>query len=214
MVHNNRVWLRSLAGLDPVDVVIRRVDDAWCDPVELRADSLLGVPGLLEVARRGRVTVLNPLGSGVIESPALTGLLGDPGPRPARRGAGPPRARDLVVRHGPTGSATCSPTSTTWSCCPYGPRPARPPVRPALSAGRPRRPARPHPVPARRWVGQEILGPSTTPTVGDTGALEPRPAVLRTFAVADEARRRRRHHGYRVLPGGPHPGGGRAPTPR
>ena len=52
-----------------------RVDDQWCDPVELRADSLLGVPGLLEVARRGRVTVVNPLGSGVVEDPALTGLL-------------------------------------------------------------------------------------------------------------------------------------------
>ena len=76
VVNNNRVWLRTLAGFDPVDVVIRRVDDQWCDPVELRADSLLGVPGLLEVARRGRVTVLNPLGTGVIEDPALTGLLG------------------------------------------------------------------------------------------------------------------------------------------
>ena len=80
-VANNRVWLRSLGGLDPVDVVIRRVDDQWCDPVELRADSLLGVPGLLEVARRGRVTVVNPLGSGVIEDPALTGLLGSAGAR-------------------------------------------------------------------------------------------------------------------------------------
>ncbi len=84
VVNNNRVWLRTLAGFDPVDVVIRRVDDQWCDPVELRADSLLGVPGLLEVARRGRVTVLNPLGTGVIEDPALTGLLGDAGPDPAR----------------------------------------------------------------------------------------------------------------------------------
>ena len=97
-VANNRVWLRSLGGLDPVDVVIRRVDDQWCDPVELRADSLLGVPGLLEVARRGRVTVVNPLGSGVIEDPALTGLLGTLAPIAARRGARPPGPRDLVVR--------------------------------------------------------------------------------------------------------------------
>ena len=79
VVQNNRVWLRSLSGLDPVDVVIRRVDDRWCDPVELRADSLLGVPGLLEVARRGRVAVLNPLGSG-IEDPALAALLADLAP--------------------------------------------------------------------------------------------------------------------------------------
>ncbi|HEV3366939.1 MAG TPA: circularly permuted type 2 ATP-grasp protein, partial [Acidimicrobiales bacterium] len=76
VVDNNRVWLRSLAGFDPVDVVIRRLDDQWCDPVELRADSLLGVPGLMEAARRGRVAVVNPLGAGVVEDPALTGLLG------------------------------------------------------------------------------------------------------------------------------------------
>ena len=77
VVTNNRVWLRTLSGFDPVDVVIRRVDDQWCDPVELRADSLLGVPGLLEVVRRGRVAVVNPLGYG--------GARG-PGPdRPARR---------------------------------------------------------------------------------------------------------------------------------
>jgi uncharacterized circularly permuted ATP-grasp superfamily protein len=80
VVDNNRVWLRSLVGFDPVDVVIRRVDDQWCDPVELRADSLLGVPGLLEVARRGRVAVVNPLGAGVIEDMALTGLLDELAP--------------------------------------------------------------------------------------------------------------------------------------
>ena len=75
VVQNNRVWVRSLSGFDPVDVVIRRVDDQWCDPVELRADSLLGVPGLLEVARRGRVAVINPIGTGILEDPALAGLL-------------------------------------------------------------------------------------------------------------------------------------------
>ena len=75
VVNNNRVWLRSLAGFDPVDVVIRRMDGTWCDPVELRADSLLGVPDLLEVARRGRVTVLNPVGCGVVEHPGITALL-------------------------------------------------------------------------------------------------------------------------------------------
>ena len=81
MVENNRVWVRSLSGFDPVDVVIRRIDDQWCDPVELRADSLLGVPGLLEVARRGRVAVINPVGTGILEDPALAGTLETLAPR-------------------------------------------------------------------------------------------------------------------------------------
>jgi uncharacterized alpha-E superfamily protein len=54
---------------------MRRVDDSFCDPLELREDSRLGVPGLLEVARRGNVTIANPLGSGVLESPGLLPFL-------------------------------------------------------------------------------------------------------------------------------------------
>src|SRR5690606_39228230 len=60
-----------LEGLKRVDVILRRVDDGYCDPVELKGDSRLGVPGLLEVARLGHVAIANPLGSGVLENPAL-----------------------------------------------------------------------------------------------------------------------------------------------
>ncbi|WP_432696144.1 circularly permuted type 2 ATP-grasp protein [Marinobacterium sp. YM272] len=70
-VRNGYVWMKSLDGLHRVDIIMRRVDDTWCDPVELRADSHLGVPGLLEVARAGNVVITNPLGSGVLENPAL-----------------------------------------------------------------------------------------------------------------------------------------------
>ncbi|GGO82601.1 hypothetical protein GCM10011348_24380 [Marinobacterium nitratireducens] len=70
-VRNGYVWMKSLDGLTRVDVILRRVDDNFCDPVELRSDSHLGVPGLLEVLRAGRVAVANPLGSGVLENPAL-----------------------------------------------------------------------------------------------------------------------------------------------
>jgi uncharacterized alpha-E superfamily protein len=52
------------------------------------------------------------------------------------------------------------------------------------------------------WVGQEFIEPSTAPTVTDSGALEPRPAIIRSFAVADESSTNGHHHGYRVLPGG------------
>lgn len=70
-VRNGYVWMKSLDGLHRVDIIMRRVDDTWCDPVELRADSHLGVPGLLEVARAGNVVITNPLGTGVLENPAL-----------------------------------------------------------------------------------------------------------------------------------------------
>ncbi len=74
-VRDGRVWLRSVSGLEPVDVIIRRIDDHYCDPLELRPDSLLGVPGLVEVARRGRVALANPLGAGILESPGLMAFL-------------------------------------------------------------------------------------------------------------------------------------------
>ena len=62
-VRDGKVWLKSLGGLVPVDVILRRVDADFCDPLELRPDSVLGVPGLLEVARRGNVAIANPLGT-------------------------------------------------------------------------------------------------------------------------------------------------------
>ncbi|MDW6017262.1 circularly permuted type 2 ATP-grasp protein [Vibrio plantisponsor] len=74
-VRNGKVWLKSLNGLSQVDVILRRLDDAYCDQAELNADSLLGVPGLLEVARAGNVILANPLGGGVLEAPALYAFL-------------------------------------------------------------------------------------------------------------------------------------------
>jgi uncharacterized circularly permuted ATP-grasp superfamily protein/uncharacterized alpha-E superfamily protein len=74
-VRNGRVTVRSVGGLEPADVVLRLVDDAWCDPLELRPDSRLGPPGLLEAARRGRVALANPPGTGFVEHPALGAFL-------------------------------------------------------------------------------------------------------------------------------------------
>ncbi|MGK2913766.1 MAG: circularly permuted type 2 ATP-grasp protein [Porticoccaceae bacterium] len=70
-VRNGRVWMKSLEGLKQVDIILRRVDDHYCDAVELRSDSQLGVPGLLDVARSGHIAIVNSLGSGVLENPAL-----------------------------------------------------------------------------------------------------------------------------------------------
>ena len=61
-VRDGYVWMKSLDGLKRVDVILRRVDDVYCDPVELKGDSQLGVPGLLDAARMGNVAIANPLG--------------------------------------------------------------------------------------------------------------------------------------------------------
>lgn len=74
-VREGRVWMRSLGSLTRVDVILRRVDAVFADPLDLRPDSQLGVVGLVEVLRRGGVTVVNTLGSGVLENPALAPLL-------------------------------------------------------------------------------------------------------------------------------------------
>ncbi len=75
LVRGNRVYLKLLGGLQPVDVILRRVDDDYCDPLELRGNSFLGVPGLLQVLRAGNVVMANALGSGLVETPALLAYL-------------------------------------------------------------------------------------------------------------------------------------------
>lgn len=75
IVKDNYVWLKTLGGLERVDVILRRVDDIFCDPVELREDSQLGIPGLLQVIRKGNVGIANPLGSGILENPGLMAFL-------------------------------------------------------------------------------------------------------------------------------------------
>jgi uncharacterized circularly permuted ATP-grasp superfamily protein/uncharacterized alpha-E superfamily protein len=75
VVRDGKLWMRSLGTLKRVDVVLRRVDAAYADPLDLRADSRLGVVGLVEVLRRGAVTVVNTLGSGILESPGLQRFL-------------------------------------------------------------------------------------------------------------------------------------------
>ncbi len=74
-VRDETVLLKTLGGLLPVDVILRRVDEADCDPLELRGDSRQGVTGFLQAVRSGEVAVANSLGSGLLESPALPAYL-------------------------------------------------------------------------------------------------------------------------------------------
>ena len=74
-VRNGCVWLKTLSGLQRVHVILRRLDDDFCDPLELRSDSALGVAGLVEAARRGNVLIANGLGANLLESGAILGYL-------------------------------------------------------------------------------------------------------------------------------------------
>jgi len=74
-VRENCVYLKTLTGLKRVHAILRRLDDDYCDPLELRGDSALGVPGLLQAVRAGNVLMANALGSGLLESAALPGFL-------------------------------------------------------------------------------------------------------------------------------------------
>ena len=94
-VRDRRVFLKTLDGLQPVDVILRRLDDSFCDPLELRGDSLLGVPAWSRRCAPATSTIANALGSGVIETPALPAV-------PARRCAGTCSARSCCCRRSPT----------------------------------------------------------------------------------------------------------------
>jgi uncharacterized circularly permuted ATP-grasp superfamily protein/uncharacterized alpha-E superfamily protein len=71
VVRNGKLWMKTLKELKQVDVVLRRVDDVFMDPLELREDSYLGVAGLLDVIREQQVAIVNPIGSGVLENSGL-----------------------------------------------------------------------------------------------------------------------------------------------
>jgi uncharacterized circularly permuted ATP-grasp superfamily protein/uncharacterized alpha-E superfamily protein len=74
-VRDARVYLKTLGGLQRIDVILRRVDDDYCDPLELYQHSFLGVPGLVEAVRQGNVAVANALGTGVLQAPAFLSFL-------------------------------------------------------------------------------------------------------------------------------------------
>lgn len=201
-VRDDRLWIRSLTGRHPVDVLVRRLGDTWCDPVELRADSVIGVPGLLHAVRQGRVAVTNPIGVGLLEHRGLAGLLG-----PLARAL---LGEDLVLR-GPESWWCGSPTGLSHVLAHLdrlvlhlvdGSDPTPPIAGDTLSTGalralRDRVRSRPG-----AWVGCEPILPSTTPTVGSGGVLESRPFVLRTFLTSGGDADGPGSYGYTVLPGG------------
>jgi len=193
-VRDNTVYLKTLSGLERVDVMLRRVDDDFCDPLELRNDSMLGVPGLVEALRGGNVVVANALGSGLLQSPAFMSFL--PGlcqhllgeelelPSVATWWCGQESARKHVLEH--LDRFVVKPAFRTHL-------PVPDPEPPLTDAGR---------AALRRqiefdpdlFVAQERVGFSTAPT-WEGQALVSRPVALRVYLVASRG-------GYRVMPGG------------
>ncbi len=193
-VRDGRVWLKSLDGLQPVDVILRRVDDSFCDPLELRSASRLGVAGLLEAVRRNNVAIANPLGSSVLENPGLLAFL----PRLSRYflnqelilpsvatwWCGQRRERDFVLQN--IDRLIIKPINrSSGNYALFGgllSAKEKELLRAAIIA-------KPH-----CYVGQEHVSFSTVPSFIDHH-IEPRFAVLRSFAVASG-------DDYQVMPGG------------
>ena len=199
LVLGGTVFLRTVAGLRKVRVLLRRIDGDFADPLELNTQSRLGIAGLVQAVRQGNVTLANALGSGLAEARALLGFL-------------PTLAEPLI------GERLLLPNVATWWC---GQEDARRQVLDALddrviapafsraSSGIP---------PGGPWVmselsspdrdilttaierrgvdfvGQEVVKLSTTP-VWANGRLEPHPFTVRVFVAATA-------DGYKVMPGG------------
>ncbi len=194
MVNNGFVWMKSLEGLTRVDVILRRTDDWYCDPLELKGDSQLGIPGILEVARLGRVAIANPMGAGVLENPALLKYL----PQISRQLLGrEPRLAsvrtywcgeandlDFVLAHLPE-----LVIKAIYRGGEFRTQMGAELTRDQLTAL-----ARMINAEPARFVAQEMLQASSMPVLL-SGEFAARPAVLRSFAVASDS-------GYAVMPGG------------
>ena len=198
-VVDGRLMVRTINGLEPVSVLWRRLDSRFADPLELDEDSALGTPGMVSALRSRNVTMMNCLGSGVLEARALMAFL-------------PRICREL------TGEELKLPNIATWWCGQESERQyvrenlERMMIGPALSTklpfdidastvfgGKFRTAAQ---VPIGEWleaegttlVGQEAVTLSTTPAMID-GQIVPRPVIVRVFAA-------RTRNGWAVMPGG------------
>jgi len=198
-MRDGEIHVRTIAGLKRADVIWRRIDSDYADPLELNAKSRLGVPGLVEALREGGVVLANALGSGVLEAPVMMSflprlcqrLLGEDLllPNVATWWCGQPRERDKVLAC-PEGMAVAGAFGNPVLDFP----PNQALVLASLSAAEKERLAAEISQRAVDYVGQEVVNLSTTPILED-GRLVPRPFVLRVYAA-------RTKNGWTIMPGG------------
>ncbi len=191
-VSNGQIMVRSVAGPRPVSVLWRRLDSTYADPLELDPASRLGTAGLVSALRQGRVTMVNPPGSGLLETRALLAFL--------------PRISEVL-----TGAPLALPNVATWWCgapearAAVAANPEGMVLSPAMTTRQPFDDTAPVTLRGQAlddWlrdagagmVAQEAVTLSTTPAHQD-GALVPRPLSLRVFAL-------RTGLGWQVMPGG------------
>ena len=192
---DNTVWMRTTSGPEPVHVIYRRIDDDFLDPVHLRPDSVLGIPGVVNAARAGRVTIANAIGNGVADDkavypyvPALVRyyLNEEPIlPNVDTYDLSDPDQRAWVLERLDTMVVKPSDASGGYGLVmgPWATDKQLADVRGEILA---------HP---RGWIAQPVVTFSTCPTVVDDGRLAPRHVDLRPFAVNDGTN-------VFVLPGG------------
>ncbi len=194
-VRDQRVYLKTLHGLEPVDVLIKRLGDEWLDPLELRSESALGVPGLMQAVRAGHVLLANAPGSAPLESAALLGFL-------------PAISRRLL------GEELSLPSLPTWWCGEaasladglhrlgrsvvkrtYPRASSETEIGPLLSPKEMARLRERIRLQPDQYTLQSYLPLSRQPTWRE-GEIVPRAAMLRVFALCDGPQ------SWRVLPGG------------
>jgi len=193
-VREGRTWLKTLDGLQPVDVVLRWQEGRLCDPLELQQDSFLGVAGLAHSARMGNVFVANPLGTEIIENRALMQFLPALSryylnedlllPSPPTYWCGLAKERKYVLAN--LDHFILRRTQA---------RPGETSLHPALMDQAQQDALRAKILAAPLyWVAQEKINSSEVPVFAD-GKLTPRKLVLRTFISADDQQ-------YQLMPGG------------
>lgn len=194
VVRGDVCYMRTTRGLERVHAIYRRLDDEFCDPLDFRPDSVIGVPGLLRAYRAGTVAVANAFGTGVADDKAIYPYVPDMirfylGEEPILQNVPTyrmDRPDDLAHVMDNLESLVVKPTSESGGkgvvIGPHATKAELDQLRKDVM------------VDPAKWIGQEVVKLSTVPTVLEDGSLSPRHVDLRPFAVFGET--------IRVIPGG------------
>ena len=194
LVKNNQLWLKNLNGLRKVDTLIRRVDSQYCDPLELKNNSQLGVAGLVNVIRKDNLSMINPIGIGILENIGLNPFMKNIAkfllneelilPQIATWWCGQKKELDFVLAN--IKNLIIKKIDRTDNIEVYF---ANDLNEEELNILIEKIQNNPH-----YYVGQEIIDFSTTPSF-TKGKVEPRNTVIRAFSYLHEEK-------YHVMPGG------------
>lgn len=194
LVKNNQLWLKNLNGLRKVDTLIRRVDSQYCDPLELKNNSQLGVAGLVNVIRKDNLSMINPIGVGILENIGLNPFMKNIAkfllneelilPQIATWWCGQKKELDFVLAN--IKNLIIKKIDRTDNIEVYF---ANKLNNEELKNLIEKIQNNPH-----YYVGQEIIDFSTTPSF-TKGKVEPRNTVIRAFSYLHEEK-------YHVMPGG------------